>query len=69
MFTKHKMRLLLKISGKKMLIALREAKETHYWFDVIEVSGLLSIKELSKLKDEASEIVAIMVSIINKLKK
>jgi len=63
------MRLLLKISGKKMLIALREAKETHYWFDVIEVSGLLSIKELSKLKDEANEIVAIMVSIINKLKK
>ncbi len=53
---------------QKMLISLREAKETYYWLEVIEVSGLLSAKELSKLKSESNEIVAILVSIINKLK-
>jgi four helix bundle protein len=59
-------------SGKdfrqKMLISLREARETYYWFEVVEVSGLLSKKELSKLKHEVSEIIAILVSILNKLK-
>lgn len=53
---------------QRMLISLREARETIYWIKVIELSNLLSKKELTKLKDEANEIVAILVSIVKKIK-
>lgn len=53
---------------QKMLISLREARETYYWLEVIESSNLLSQEELTKLKSEANELVSIIVSIIKKLK-
>ena len=52
-----------------MLISLREARETYYWFEVIEASSLLSQKEVITLKDEANQIIALLVSITKKLNK
>lgn len=52
----------------KMMIALREARETFYWLEVIDSSSLNSSGELSKLNVEANEIIAILVSITKKIK-
>lgn len=52
----------------RLQISLREARETLYWIQVIEVSSLISSSELTKLKNEANEIIAILVSISKKMK-
>ena len=50
----------------KMSIALKEADETSYWFDIID-RKVFKIEE--KLRRELQEIISLLVSIINATKK
>jgi four helix bundle protein len=49
----------------KLGIALKEAEETEYWFDIIE-KKVFPLE--AKLKNELQEIISILVSIINSSK-
>jgi len=49
-----------------MSIALKEADETSYWFDIID-RKVFKIEE--KLRRELQEIISLLVSIINATKK
>lgn len=49
----------------KLGIALKEAEETEYWFDIIE-KKVFPLE--SKLKNELQEIISLLVSIINSSK-
>ena len=46
-----------------------EADETLFWLELLEESGILPAKRLSALKQEADELVAIVVASINTAKK
>jgi len=46
-----------------------EADETLFWLELLEESGILPTKRLSALKQEADELVAIIVASINTAKK
>jgi four helix bundle protein len=46
-----------------------EADETLFWFELLEESGIVPTKRLSALKQEADELVAIIVASINTAKK
>jgi len=52
----------------KYSIALKEAKETQYWLDLLDLSGISEDSELKDLKQECSELVAILMTICKKLK-
>lgn len=47
----------------KMSIALKEARETHYWLRLIRDSNMIS-HDIDKLIEEASELVRILTSIV-----
>jgi four helix bundle protein len=46
--------------------SLKEAEETAYWLELIEDGKLLSAKRLAPLRDECSQLIAILVTIRNK---
>ena len=48
---------------------LREADESLYWMELLESEGLISARRLVDLKDEASQLIAIFVTLILKNKK
>jgi len=50
-------------------IALREARETSYWLEIIERLKLEHPEKINRLKSKLDEIIAIIVTIINKSKK
>ncbi len=50
----------------KARIALKEARESHYWLRLIERSGSVSPKRIHPLVQEANEIIAILTAIIKK---
>jgi len=52
----------------KVSIALKEARETRYWLRLLRATEILSEKQLSPLLDEANQIVAILTTIVKKLK-
>lgn len=52
----------------KYSIACKEARETHYWLRLIAVSNLLETGPLRPLIDECNELIAILTSIIIKMK-
>ena len=52
----------------KMSIALKEADETQYWLEVLYRSNFVSEKEYDSLNNDLKEIIAILVSIVKKLK-
>ena len=52
----------------KMNIALKEADETQYWLEVLYSSSIISESEYKSLNDDLKEIIAILVSIVKKLK-
>jgi len=52
----------------KYSIALKEAHETLYWLDLIELSELIPSHRLGDLKQECNELVAILTTICKKLK-
>ncbi len=45
---------------------LREADEALYWLELIEEEKLLSPARLASLKDEASQLIAIFITLIRK---
>jgi four helix bundle protein len=49
--------------------SLREADESLYWMELLESEGLISARRLVGLKDEASQLIAIFVTLILKNKK
>ena len=53
----------------KMNIALKEADETQYWLEVLFRSELITEQEYKSLDEDLKEIIAILVSIVKKLKK
>jgi len=50
----------------KARVALKEARESHYWLRLIERSGSVAPKRILPLVEEANEIVAILTTIIKK---
>jgi four helix bundle protein len=50
----------------KARIALKEARESHYWLRLIAYSGLLSRTSLDPLVKEANELVAILTALVKK---
>ncbi|MBI1805239.1 MAG: four helix bundle protein [Ignavibacteriae bacterium] len=53
----------------KMNIALKEARETHYWLRMIEAASLVKPSRLSELVAEAEEIKKVLGSIVSKMRK
>jgi len=53
----------------KVVFALKEAKETKYWLDILGESKLLTGVELEDLRREISEITRILVVSVKKLKE
>jgi four helix bundle protein len=49
--------------------ALQELDETAYWLELIGESGMLPLKRLKALRDEADELTAILVTIVTKVKR
>ena len=46
--------------------SLREADESLYWMELLELEGFLTSRRLAQLEDEASQLVAIFVTLIRK---
>jgi four helix bundle protein len=53
----------------KNAIALKEARETHFWLRLLIASRILPESDLSELRDEADEIKRILGSIVVKAKR
>lgn len=53
----------------KMNIALKEARETHYWIRLIQGSNISGLKTLDGLIAEAEEIKKVLGAIVSKLRK
>ena len=53
----------------KMNIALKEADETEYWLEVLFRSEIITEQEYKSLDEDLKEIIAILVSIVKKLKE
>ena len=53
----------------KMNIALKEADETQYWLEVLFRSEPITEQEYKSLDEDLKEIIAILVSIVKKLKE
>ena len=49
--------------------ALQELDETAYWLELIGESEILPISRLQPLHDEAEELIAILVTIVTKVKR
>lgn len=53
----------------KMSIALKEADETYYWLELLFRSEYITQDEYQSLSSDLKEIIAILVSIVKKLKE
>ena len=53
----------------KMKIVEEECDETIYWLEIIEESGLAKIEDVTPLKREAKEILAMIIASINTMSK
>lgn len=52
----------------KVSIALKEARETHYWLRLLTAAEILPERQLAPLLDEANQLVAILTTIVKKTK-
>jgi four helix bundle protein len=52
----------------KVSIALKESRETHYWLRLLVAMEVIVEGQLAPLIDEADQIVAILTTIVKKLK-
>jgi len=50
----------------KCNIALKEARETHYWLRLLSESGVVSSRKISDLTSESNELVVILTTIVKK---
>lgn len=53
----------------KNSIALKEARETHYWLRLLAATGTIPEHQLKSLLDEANQLVAILTTIVKKLRR
>ncbi len=52
----------------KVYIALKEARETHYWLRLLIASEIVAESQLEPLLDECDQITAILTTIVKKVK-
>lgn len=52
----------------KVSIALKEARETHYWLRLLIATDIVPEKQLLPLLDEANQLVAILTTIVKKVR-
>jgi len=52
----------------KVSISLKEARETRYWLRLLVATDLIPESQLTPLLDESNQIVAILTTIVKKLK-
>ena len=52
----------------KCHIALKEARETHYWLRLCQVTGIVSESRLNDMIRESNEIISILTAIVKKSK-
>ncbi len=52
----------------KVYIALKEARETHYWLRLLIASEIVAESQLQPLLDECDEITAILTTIVKKVR-
>jgi len=52
----------------KLNLALMELEESMYWLEIVEGAGLVKRKRLDGIKDETSQLSAILVSLIKNAK-
>ena len=52
----------------KVSIALKEARETHYWLRLLIATDMISNSQLAPLLDEANQLVAILTTIVKNTK-
>ena len=50
----------------KMSISCKEARETHYWLRLLIKTEIVSESQLTALKNESNELVAILTTIVKK---
>lgn len=48
----------------KCVIALKKARETHYWLRSLGETNLVTVEKIAPITQEAKEIVAILTSIV-----
>ena len=53
----------------KLNIALKEADETEYWLDLLHETAYIDDEQFNLLLNDCKELIAILVSIIKKLKE
>ena len=53
----------------KLNVALKEADETEYWLDIIHATGYIDDVMYESLENDCTELIALLVSIIKKLKE
>ncbi|MEA2162638.1 MAG: hypothetical protein QOK37_765 [Thermoanaerobaculia bacterium] len=53
----------------KLEVALQELDETHYWFELLINSNIVSQRKLDALMMEANELMAIIVSSVRTIKR
>lgn len=53
----------------KLSIALKEADETQYWLEVLQLSEIISNEEFDKMNSEVKELIALLTSIIKSTKE
>lgn len=52
----------------KYYIACKEARETHYWIRLLGSADVLPTERLAEISAECNELIAILTSIVKKLK-
>ncbi|MGH8019990.1 MAG: four helix bundle protein [Opitutaceae bacterium] len=53
----------------KYAIACKEARETHYWLRLVGATGIVERGSLESLVDEASQLIAILTTIVKKTRQ
>ena len=53
----------------KLNVALKEADETEYWLDIIHATGYIDDAMYKSLEKDCGELIALLISIIKKLKE
>jgi four helix bundle protein len=53
----------------RIMVALREARETHYWLRLIRDSEMLAAKKMADIVDKANQIKKILGSIASKARR
>ena len=52
----------------KASISLKESRETHYWLRLLAASEVIAESQLEPLLDECDQIIAILTTIVKKIK-